>query len=75
MTKKHFIELADKVARHNRYANELDTKFTTEQINVLASFCAEMNPRFNRQRWLDYIAGKCGPSGGKLKTLLEEGTQ
>lgn len=35
-------------------------------VEMLADFCASTNPRFNRQRWLDYVAGKCGPSGGKL---------
>jgi hypothetical protein len=33
--------------------------------DVLADFCRTQNPRFDRERWLDYIAGKCGPNGGK----------
>ena len=33
--------------------------------DALASFCQQSNPRFLRQRWLDYIAGQCGPNGGK----------
>ena len=24
------------------------------------------NPRFNRERWLGYIAGENGPSGGQI---------
>ena len=44
-----------------------ETAFNEEQIALLATFCASQNPRFNRERWLDYIAGKCGPSGGAVK--------
>lgn len=36
-------------------------------LAALANFCASQSPRFNRQLWLDYIEGKCGPSGGKRK--------
>lgn len=25
------------------------------------------DPRFNRERWLAYIAGTCGPNGGAVK--------
>lgn len=31
---------------------------------TLADFCVIQNPRFNRERWLAYIAGECGPNGG-----------
>jgi hypothetical protein len=27
---------------------------------VLADFYASQDPNFNRERWIDYIAGKCG---------------
>jgi hypothetical protein len=68
MTKKGFIALADAIKAHNA----VDTKtvgghicrFTSEEINTLADFCKSQNPAFNRQRWLDYIAGKCGKNGG-----------
>jgi hypothetical protein len=33
----------------------------------LANFCQAQNPDFNRKLWLDYIAGNCGPNGGKIK--------
>jgi len=56
MTKQHFIALADAI----RAAGT----FTAPQIEALAEFCEFQNPRFNRQRWLDYIDGKCGPNGG-----------
>jgi hypothetical protein len=66
MTKKHFIELADAIRDHNRYYPE--DSFTPTQIGSLASFCHEQNPNFNRQRWLSYLAGDCGPNGGAIKT-------
>jgi hypothetical protein len=38
--------------------------FTQGQLSTLANFCQSQNPRFNRKRWLSYIAGECGQSGG-----------
>jgi hypothetical protein len=35
--------------------------------DALADFCASQNSRFDRERWLGYIAGECGPNGGKVK--------
>jgi len=32
---------------------------------VLADFCESQNPKFNRERWLGYIAGTNGKNGGK----------
>jgi len=64
MTKKHFIELADHIRTFN---NREAVPFTQEQIGELADFCKFQNPRFDRQRWLDYIDGKCGPNGGKIE--------
>ena len=67
MTKKHFITLADTIRQHNRLAGHgvVHSQFDTDHIEMLAAFCASQNPRFNRQRWLDYIAGTHGPNGGK----------
>lgn len=70
MTKKHFIDMADMIREHNRQAElpyQEITAFTKDQIEVLAYFCRQQNPRFNRERWLNYIAGECGPSGGAVK--------
>lgn len=68
MSKKHFIALADAIRDANRTADNgvEQYRFNETQLNVLATFCAGANYRFNRERWLDYIAGKCGPNGGKL---------
>lgn len=67
MTKKHFIELADTIRRSNERREEatLPPMFDSMAIAVLANFCADQNSHFNAQRWLDYIAGKCGRNGGK----------
>jgi len=64
MTKKHFIELADQIIMENKYGQH---GFSEGQLEFLANFCKSVNPRFMRERWLDYIAGKCGRNGGKVK--------
>ena len=63
MTKKQLIELADTIRTYNNFAEE---PFTARQIAELASFCKRSNPAFKLERWLDYIAGKCGPNGGRV---------
>ena len=60
MTKKHFIELANLIKVRPHCFNAL-------AVESLADFCADQNPRFNRQRWLDYLANRCGPNGGAIK--------
>ena len=68
MTKKTFIALADLIRAFNDSANaNRRTPFTDQQLSFLADFCAAQNPAFNRERWLAYVAGECGPNGGKLK--------
>jgi hypothetical protein len=68
MSKKDFIALADMVKNHNSKLVEFrNPGYTTEmfyeaQLEVLAQFCAKY-PRFDRQLWLNYIEGNCGPSG------------
>jgi hypothetical protein len=65
MTKKHFVALADSIREHNRVARfNGENAFTQEQLAALARFRASQNPRFKRERWLNYIAGDCGPNGG-----------
>jgi len=63
MSKKHFIELANVI---RRVAQERpDAAFSPYQVLALSQFCADQNPAFDRARWLAYIAGECGPNGGK----------
>jgi hypothetical protein len=33
-------------------------------VKAIANVCAANNPNFNCERWLGYIAGTNGPSGG-----------
>ena len=68
LTKKHFIALADHIREFNKPEGASEP-FSEYQIGTLADFCEEQNPQFNRQRWLDYVDGFCGPSGGKLKKV------
>ena len=69
MTKKQFVALADSIREHNRLANlNGENAFTVDQLAALARFCASVNPRFKGERWLDYIAGRCGPNGGAITT-------
>ena len=67
MSKKDFIALADTVRTFNKFyaqGSEGANHFDTQQISVLAGFCEGQNPNFDRDRWLGYIAGTNGPSGG-----------
>lgn len=71
MTKKHIIALADVIRRANSIPSterpgETVEHFTPHAIQKLADFCAAQNPTFMRSRWMDYLAGKCGPNGGAL---------
>ena len=61
MTKKHFIALADHI--RTRQALGID-KYSQSQLIHLADFCEAHYPRFNRARWLGYIAGTNGKHGG-----------
>lgn len=72
MSKQDFIALADAIKTHNANA-ETDDEFNRRQIDALAEFCAQQNPMFKRERWLSYIKGECGSSGGKVKTRLVPG--
>lgn len=67
MSKKHFIAFAD----HLKYYLNGNPDFTKKQreliIDIMASFCQSQNNRFLRDRWLAYIAGECGSSGGAVK--------
>jgi hypothetical protein len=71
MTKKDFITLANLIRTHNSNAEQPHNKedgehvFDTSQIITLANFCQQQNPNFDRERWLNYVADKCDPNGGK----------
>ncbi len=76
MTKKDFIALAD-VLRSETFQADIQNAVPTKDCiataiiiglvsGYLAAFCAEQNPRFNRERWMDYVCRMRGPSGGKV---------
>lgn len=71
MTKKDFIALADRIKHYNKECLEAGDNivdmFDVAHLELLADFCQEQNPQFNRERWLGYIAGTCGKSGGRVK--------
>ena len=73
MSKQDFAALADYIRDHGSVLDPqstvrlTDTPFTKDQVHMLADFCKQQNSNFNRERWLDYIAGKCGPNGGAIK--------
>lgn len=60
MSKKDFIELADLIKARPHC-------FSGLAIESLADFCQDQNPNFMRNRWMDYLHGKCGKNGGKIK--------
>lgn len=66
MNKKHFIALANAI-RDMHTHDDGESLELAEVIRVIGDCCQSQNPRFNRQRWEDYIAGKCGSNGGKVK--------
>jgi hypothetical protein len=65
MSKKHFIELAN-VLRNTIRHDDGETVNFAGIVEDLADFCKSQNPNFNRDRWLGYIAGENGPSGGRV---------
>lgn len=68
MSKKHFIALADMMREHNRLVGDRGPNlFNHGHIGALAGFCLAQNPQFNTDRWINYLNGKCGSNGGKVK--------
>ena len=60
MTKKDFILIGNAIGFFDcddyqllRFANAIKTAY----------------PRFNQDRWISYVQGKCGPNGGKIKCV------
>ena len=60
MTKQDFIALADWINAEGGWSLGYD------YVISLAGFCKQQNQRFNRDRWLGYLRGECGPNGGKI---------
>jgi len=56
MTKKDIVQLAEVLRFHNHTA-DAQSKFTPNQLGVLADFYGTQYPDFSRERWIEYIAG------------------
>lgn len=77
MSKKDFIALADAIREFNRTAfwgtdkngvhGTMNAPIQGDTLKMLADFCKSQNSAFMCERWLDYIAGKCGKNGGAVK--------
>lgn len=72
MTKKDFIELADTMRPVLKMRDEDGgdgggNEVRAQVIAALCTFCRSQNPRFMRDRWVDYLNGECGPYGGRLR--------
>jgi len=68
MSKKHFIKIAEilKASLEATSVPASPERHVREIINDFAEYFAKENPNFNRDRWLGYIAGENGPSGGRV---------
>ena len=66
MSKKDFIALAQVIDDFNIHCGDGEGEFSQEQIEAIADFCKEQNSSFMRERWMGYISGTCGKSGGKV---------
>lgn len=49
------------------FAADLTRSIVAAITDDLADFCQSQNGQFKRHRWLNYIAGTCGPNGGAVK--------
>ena len=72
MSKQDFVALADAIRLElcgfrMVYDESTPDIPVSKVIDTLANFCARQNPNFMRERWIDYIAGKCGKNGGAIK--------
>lgn len=78
MSKKHFIELADCLKQSKPVIGGKDQSLYSDGhdagrmvmwqhiVDKLADFCQSQNSNFMRDRWLGYINGENGKSGGKV---------
>ena len=58
MSKKDFIALADALR---------GLTLDDETLAIIVAFCKRQNSAFMAERWLAYLKGDCGPSGGQKK--------
>ena len=69
LTKKHFIALGTTIKEmptHTVGKNIKVVKYE-DMLDALVAFCRGENPYFSEDTFRGYVAGTCGPSGGKVK--------
>ena len=54
---------------HRACDEEAGYKFSEDQLDTLACFCARQNPQFKRDRWLGYIDGSNNANGAVTISL------
>jgi hypothetical protein len=68
MTAKDFVALADAFSNLVDGEGNYREGFSGYEIlDTLLCFCRSQNPKFDSHRFVQYLKGKCGPRGGKLK--------
>jgi hypothetical protein len=69
MSKKHFIALADELRQwHSDFVRNHGQQAYDSMVDLCVSFCRSQNYRFDTDRFRGYVAGDCGPCGGKVKS-------
>ena len=65
MTKQDFVGLADAIRPwYEEGGAEWNADAHGAILAALVDFCERANPKFKRERWLEYVAGKVGVNGG-----------
>lgn len=68
MTKKDFIALADELRPVLADLPGNDPGYVwADTMNALCRFMRSRNPNFKEDLWRSYLAGECGPNGGRRK--------
>ena len=62
MSKKDFVALADALRVPCMAGEAVDRSLL---LASLIAFCKSQNDQFKADRWIGYLRGDCGPSGGK----------
>lgn len=71
MSKKDFIALADALRAEKPGTNWDPNKMVQWELDAkaIADVRQASNPAFNRERWMNYVNGECGPNGGAIKKV------
>ena len=68
MSKKHFIALADRlICEQSHFVTYYSQDAFNAMVDIICRFCRGENFRFNEDRFRSYIAGECGPNGGRVR--------